>query len=146
MGISIDSGDSDWSVFVLQTAAGQPVIVRSRLGNGEVRDFAAANMMARVRCALSPAHMAENGMPRSTDELDAFEDELIGALQAAEATTYPIVAVTGDGSRDYYFSAGDGGQQLVAALKAVHRERPFEIKPLRIDESKDRLIQSFTPA
>jgi hypothetical protein len=136
---------ADWSVFALQTSGGRAVVVRSRLGNPDVQAFAAANLLARVRCTLPPAQVNEAGMPLDTEALDAFEDELVAQFEQAEAATQPIVVVTGDGSRDLYFSASDGARQLVESLKAIHCERAFEIKPMRIDDSKPQLLKAFTP-
>ena len=64
--ISTSDNSNDWNVFVHQTQDGRPVIVRSRVGDPSVRNFAEANFMARIRCVLPRDQINENGMPLST--------------------------------------------------------------------------------
>ena len=91
---SIGGDGAEWDVFPHKTQDGRPVVVRSRTGQAALRDFAATNFMARVRCLLAPEQVNDGGMPLSTQELDEFEDRLIEALEAAGAHTYEVAVVT----------------------------------------------------
>lgn len=105
--LSISGDDDDWQVFGKTPPNGNEVLFRSRAGNPAVHAFAIENQMARVRCVLAPDQVAENGMPKSTKDVDDFEDSLLGALQAADAGVYLVAVVTGDGNRDLFFAARD---------------------------------------
>jgi len=119
------SGDADhWVMFSRTPKDGQPVFIRSRTGQPDVRAFAEKNFFARLRCTIPPEDLTDAGLPRSTQALDAFEDALLAALTAANARTYLIGVVTAHGVRDLFFSAVEGGE-LSAALKSVEGERPF---------------------
>ena len=119
------SGDGDnWMTFSRTPTASQPVFIRSRTGEPHVREFAEKNFFARLRCTLPAEDVTEAGLPESTEALDAFEDALLAALTAANAQTYLVGVVTGQGVRDLFFSAVEGGE-LSAALKSIEGERPF---------------------
>ena len=105
--LSISGDDDDWQVFGKTPPNGNEVLFRSRAGNPRVHAFAIENQMARVRCVLAPDQVADNGMPKSTKDVDDFEDSLLGALQAADAEVYLVAVVTGDGNRDLFFAARD---------------------------------------
>ena len=105
--LSISGEDDDWQVFGKTPPNGTEVLFRSRAGNPAVHAFAVENQMARVRCVLAPDQVAANGMPKSTKDIDDFEDSLLGALQAANAEAYLIAVVTGEGNRDLFFAARD---------------------------------------
>src|ERR1044072_774371 len=78
--------DSDWKLFGRTGQSGRPLLFRSRTHVPEVREYAAS------------------GRPRSADDLNAFEDSLVGALEAAKAEVYLIALVTGEGHRDLFFA------------------------------------------
>ena len=142
---SSNSGDSaEWNVFAHQTQEGRPVIVRSRVAEPNVREFAAANFIARVRCVLPRDQVNEAGMPLSTAALDEWEDKLLSALEDASARTYEIAVVTGAGARDFFFAAIEGGE-LLAAINAVEGDYPFELQLSRIDGPRDGLLNSLSP-
>lgn len=118
MSISIRGDDDDWQVFGKTLPGKNEILFRSRAGSPAVRAFALENEMARVRCVLEPDQVAENGMPKSTKDLDDFEDSLLGALTAANAEVYLLAVVTGDGNRDLFFAARDL-DDLRAGIKAA---------------------------
>lgn len=110
--------DSDWKLFGRNGQSGKPLLFRSRTHVPEVREYAEQNQMARVRCVIAEGELNDAGMPRSADDLNAFEDSLVGALEAANAEVYLIALVTGEGHRDLFFTARDL-DELRAGLKAA---------------------------
>jgi hypothetical protein len=116
--LSISGDDDDWKIFGKAAQSGNPLLFRSRTRSPAVQAYATENQMARVRCVIAPAELAGNGMPKSTRDLDDFEDSLLGALQAENAEVYLIAAVTGDGNRDLFFAARDL-DDLRAGIKAA---------------------------
>ena len=105
---SIVGDEADWSVFVRTVVSGKPMIFRTRTTSPELHAFAAANVMTRLRCELRPEDQTENGMPASTEALDAYEDKVIEQLKNRSAQTYLIGVVTGEGNRDLFWSGVDG--------------------------------------
>jgi hypothetical protein len=116
---SIEGDETDWIVFSKTVAGHPPILIRSRTSNPDLRAFAEANVLTRLRCELPPEQRTENGMPTSTAELDAFEDKLIDGLKERSAQTYLIAVVTGDGNRDFFWAGADG-----AAIRDVVRAVP----------------------
>ena len=116
--LSISGEDDDWKLFGKTPTGGNEILFRSRTGSPAVRAYALGNEMARLRCVLRPDQVAENGMPVSTRDLDAYEDRLVAALIEANAEVYLIAAVTGGGNRDLYFAARDL-DDLRAGIKAA---------------------------
>ena len=110
--------DSDWKLFGRNGQSGRPLLFRSRTHVPEVREYAEQNQMARVRCVIAEGELNDAGMPRSADDLNAFEDSLVGALEAANAEVYLVALVTGEGHRDLFFAARDL-DELRAGLKAA---------------------------
>jgi len=109
---------SDWKLFGRKGQSGMPLLFRSRTHVPEVREFAEQNAMGRVRCVLADGEASDAGMPKSADDLNAFEDSLVGALEAANADVYLIALVTGEGHRDLFFAARDL-DELRAGIKAA---------------------------
>lgn len=121
------SGDGDdWSTFSRTPPNGKPIFLRSRAGLPHVHDFAEKGFFARLRCTLNPDDVTDAGLPNATEQLDAFEDALLGAIGAAGAQVYLIAITTGQGVRDFYFTASDKAD-LPKALKSIEGERPFTI-------------------
>jgi hypothetical protein len=87
--------------------------------------------------------LTDAGLPKSTQALDAFEDALLGALTAAQAQTYLIGVVTGQGVRDFFFTAVEGGE-LSAALKSIEGERPFTTALAKGDPAPFLLILTLS--
>src|SRR2546430_718203 len=102
--------------FSRTPATGKPNFFRSRAGLPHVREFAERNFFARMRCTMEPDQLTDAGLPKSTEALDAFEDALLAALAEAGAQTYLIAVTTGQGARDFFFTAVDGAE-LPKALK-----------------------------
>ena len=119
--LSISGDDDDWQMFGKTPAGGNETLFRSRAGTPAVRSYALENQMMRVRCALREDQVGEKGMPKSTKDLDDYEDRLLGALTAANAEVYLIAVVTGEGNRDLFFAARDL-DDLRAGIKAAQTD------------------------
>ena len=118
MTLSISGGDDDWKIFSKTGQSGSKLLFRSRARSPEVRDFASQNQMMRVRCVLREDQIADSGMPKSTKDLEDYEDRLIDKLKEANVDVYLVAAVTGEGNRDLFFAARDL-DDLRAAIKAA---------------------------
>jgi hypothetical protein len=138
---SIES--AEWTVFPHQTQDGRPVIVRSRVGESHVREFAEANFMARVRCVLPRDQVDENGMPLSTASLDEWEEKVLAELGAG-ARAHEVAVVTGAGMRDLFFAAVDG-QELLTAISNVEGDFTFELRLAEVDGPREGLLNSLSP-
>lgn len=143
-GISSSDDAAEWNVFPHQTQDGRPVIVRSRLANPAVRQFAETNFMARARCVLPRDQVNENGMPISTASMDEWEDKLLAELERMKADTHEIAVVTGAGVRDLFFAAVDG-DGLLAGVSNVEGDFTFELQLAKVDGPRDGLLNSLTP-
>jgi hypothetical protein len=130
-------------VFSHQTEDRRPVIVRSRVGEPSVREFAQANFMARVRCVLPRDQVNENGMPLSTASMDEWEDKVLAELGAG-ARTYEVAVVTGAGVRDLFFAAVEG-DELLTAIANVEGNFNFELQLAKVDGPREGLLNSLTP-
>ena len=115
--LSISGGDDDWMIFSKTAQSGNKLLFRSRTRSPAVQAFAAQNQMMRVRCVLREDQLADGGMPKSSKDVEDYEDRLIGKLKEADAEVYLIAAVTGEGNRDLFFAARDL-DDLRAAIKA----------------------------
>jgi len=124
---SIAGAEDDWSIFSRKLQSGNDLLIRSRTGNAALSAYAAENFMARLRCVVPPDEVNAAGMPTSTAKLDAFEDSLIGALEAASGEVYQLAVATGDGNRDFYFAARDG-DDLRAAIKAATCDEAIKLQ------------------
>ena len=102
--LSVTGDEDGWQVFGKTPKGGQQSLFRSRAGWPPVREYAIENQMMRVRCVLRPDQVRDDGMPRSTKDLDEYEDRLLGVLAVAEAEVYLIASVTGEGNRDLFFA------------------------------------------
>lgn len=134
-GISISGDDDDWQVFGKTPPGGHEVLFRSRAGSPAVRAYALDHQMARVRCVLAPDQVREDGMPRSTKDLDDFEDSLLGALTAIDAQVCLIAVVTGEGNRDLFFAARDL-DDLRAGIKASTSADTISLKFAPVGEKE----------
>ena len=117
MSLTIGGDGDDWKVFSRNAQTGNKILFRSRTQMPAVEAYASENQMARLRCALAESEIGPGGLPKSTKDLDDFEDSLIGALEAANAEVYLIAIVTSEGNRDLFFAARDL-DELRAGLKA----------------------------
>ena len=99
-------------------SGGNETLYRSRACSPAVRAYALDNPMMRLRCVLRDDQVGEKGMPRSTKDLDEYEDRLLGKLSEANAEVYLIAVVTGEGNRDLFFTARDL-DDLRAGIKAA---------------------------
>ena len=132
----------EWSVFAHQTQDGRPIVVRSRVGEPSVREFAEMNFLARARCALPRDQVTETGMPVSTASMDEWEDKVLAEIGAEQ--TYLIAVVTGAGVRDLFFTAAEE-QELIDAISNVEGNFTFELQLARVDSQRDELLNSLTP-
>ena len=135
---------SDWKLFGRNGQSGKPLLFRSRTHVQEVREFAEQNEMARVRCVIAEGELNDAGMPRSADDLNAFEDSLVGALEAANAEVYMIALVTGEGNRDLFFAARDV-DDLRAGIKAAENAPTISLQLAPIgDDAKASFLDQLT--
>jgi len=98
---------SDWKLFGHPGPSGQPLLFRTRTHAPDVRHYAEQHGMARVRCILADGEANDAGMPRSSKDLDDYEDRLLGKLEEAGADVFLVAVVTGEGNRDLYFALRD---------------------------------------
>jgi len=119
--LSISGGDDDWVIFSKTVQSGNKLLFRSRTRSPAVRAFATGNQMMRVRCVLREDQVAESGMPKSSKDVEDYEDRLIDKLKEANAEVYLVAAVTGAGNRDLFFAARDL-DDLRAAIKAAQTD------------------------
>ena len=116
------SGDEDgWQVFGKTPKGGHQRLFRSRAGWPPVRAYALEHPMMRLRCVLREDQVRDDGMPRSTKDLDDYEDRLLDALIEADAEVYFIASITGDGTRDLFFTMRDP-DELRAGIKAAQTD------------------------
>jgi hypothetical protein len=123
---------------------GRPVVIRSRIGDPAVREFAETNFMARARCVLPRDQVDPDGMPISSASMDEWEGKLLVEIDRINAETYPIAVVTGGGGRDLFFTAADG-DGLVAAINNVEGDFTFELQLSQVDGPREPLLNSLTP-
>jgi hypothetical protein len=116
--MTLSIGGDEWKLFGRKAQSGNEILFRSRTHVPEVQAYANEHVMARLRCALAPSEIGPGGMPKSTRDLDAFEESLIGALKQANAEVYLIAVVTSEGNRDLFFAARDL-DDLRAGIKAA---------------------------
>ena len=136
--------DSDWKLFGRNGQSGKPLLFRSRTHVPEVREYAEQNEMARVRCVIAEGELNDAGMPRSADDLNAFEDSLVGALEAANAEVYLVALVTGEGHRDLFFAARDL-DELRAGLKAAENAPTISLQLAPVGgEAKASFLDQLT--
>jgi len=141
---SIEGSQTDWTVFSRTVAGHPPVFIRSRTSNPELRAFAEANVMTRLRCELPPEQLTENGLPQSTTELDDYEDKLIQALTERNAQTYLIAVVTGEGNRDLFW-AGVEGSDVREVVRASSYNPSFKLKFADVDvDAKSTFLNGLT--
>ena len=119
--LSISGGDDDWVIFSKTVQSGNKLLFRSRTRSPAVQAFATGNQMMRVRCVLREDQVAESGMPKSSKDVEDYEDRLIDKLKEADAEVYLVAAVTGAGNRDLFFAARDL-DDLRAAIKAAQTD------------------------
>jgi len=118
MSLTIGGDGDDWKVFSRNAQTGNKILFRSRTQMPAVQAYASENEMVRLRCMLAESEIGPGGLPKSTKDLDDFEDSLIGALEAANAEVYLIAIVTSEGNRDLFFAARDL-DDLRAGIKAA---------------------------
>jgi hypothetical protein len=119
--LSVSGGDDDWTIFSKTAQSGNKLLFRSRTRSPAVQAFASANQMMRVRCVLREDQVADSGMPKSSKDIEDYEDRLVDKLKEAEAEVYLVAAVTGEGNRDLFFAARDL-DDLRAAIKASNTD------------------------
>ena len=139
---------SDWKLFGRNGQSGRPLLFRSRTHATDVREFAEQNEMARVRCILADGMATDAGMPKSTKDLDDYEDRLLGKLEEAGAEVYLIAVVSGEGNRDLFFAMREFDQLRVGITAAKTDVSSFrlQIAPIGGDAKADFLkLLTLTP-
>lgn len=142
--LSIAGTGAEWVVFMRQTKQGEPVVVRSRAAQHDLRNFALTNVLARLRCVPSDGKTNDAGMPLITEVFDEYEDALISELERCRATVYQIAVVTGAGCRDLFF-AMSRKELLSEAIEKIRADRPFKLQILWLEGQKERLLESLSP-
>lgn len=137
------AGGRTWDFFRGHASNGRVVVVRSRLREESLRGLADLLGVVRVRCSLTARQVNPEGMPLSTRALDEWEQEILTELQAMRAQAYHLAVVTGDGSREHFFAAPDC-EDLITAIRATQKERPFKLGLNKVAGSIDRLLDSLT--
>ena len=146
--MTLSMHSSDWKLFGRNGQSGRPLLFRSRTHAPDVRKFAEQNEMARVRCVLAEGEANDAGMPKSTKDLDDYEDRLIGKLEEANAEVYLIAVVSGEGNRDLYFTMRDFDQLRhgISAAKTDVSSFRLQIAPIGGDAKASFLDQlTLTP-
>jgi hypothetical protein len=143
-GLSIAGDGAEWAVFTRQTMDGKPVVVRSRAARQELKDFAASNIMARLRCIPSDGQVNDAGMPLIIEILDDYEDTLISQLESTKAVAYEIAVVTGAGCRDLFFAIAHK-EELSDAIEKIRASRPFKLQVGWLEGPKEKLLESLAP-
>jgi hypothetical protein len=142
--MTLSMHSSDWKLLGRNGQSGKPLLFRSRTHVPEVREFAEQNAMGRVRCVIAESELNDAGMPRSADDLNAFEDSLVGALEAANAGVYLIALVTGEGHRDLFFAARDL-DDLRAGIKAADNAPTISLQFAPVgDDAKASFLKMLT--
>ena len=139
---------SDWKLFGRNGQSGRPLLFRTRTHDPEVRQFAEQNEMARVRCILADGEANDAGMPKSTKDLDDYEDRLLGKLEEADAEVYLIAVVSGEGNRDLFFAMREFDQLRggITAAKTDVSSFRLQIAPIGGDAKADFLkLLTLTP-
>jgi len=139
---------SDWKLFGRNGQSGKPLLFRSRAHVADLREFAGQNEMARVRCILADGEATETGMPKSTKDLDDYEDRLLGKLEEAGAEVYLIAVVSGEGNRDLFFVMREFDQLRagITAAKTDVSSFRLQIAPIGGDAKADFLrLLTLTP-
>ena len=139
------SGDEDgWQVFSKTPKDGRQRLFRSRAGWPPIRAYALDNHMMRLRCVLREDHVRGDGMPKSSKDLDEYEDRLLGALKAADAEVYFLASVTGDGNRDLFFAMRDP-DDLRAGIKAAKTDiDTFKLQLAPLGDSKAAFLDGLS--
>ena len=143
--MTISMHSSDWKLFGRPGQSGKPLLFRSRTHAPEVGEFAEQNGMARVRCILAEGEANDAGMPRSTKDLDDYEDRLLGKLEEAGAQVYLIAVVNGEGNRDLYFALRDFDELRAGITAAKTDVSSFRLQIAPIDgDAKASFLQQLT--
>jgi hypothetical protein len=140
--------DQNWMVFGKRPPGGNETLFRSRVGSPVVHAYAIDNQMMRVRCVLRPDQVREDGMPKSTTDLDDYEDRLLGKLEEAGAEVYLIAVVSGEGNRDLFFAMREFDQLRagITAAKTDVSSFRLQIAPIGGDAKADFLkLLTLTP-
>ena len=139
------SGDEDgWQVFGKTPPGGHQRLFRSRAGWPPVREYALENQMMRLRCVLRHDQVRDDGMPRSTKDVDDYEDRLLGALAAANAEVYLVASITGEGNRDLFFMMRDP-DDLRAGIKAAQTDiDTFKLQLAPVGDDKAAFLDALS--
>src|SRR3954453_8761701 len=126
---------SDWKLFGRPGQSGQPLLFRTRTHAPDVRQYAEQNGMARVRCILADGEANDAGMPKSSKDLDDYEDRLTAKLEEAGADVFLIAVVTGEGNRDLYFALRDFDELRAGITAAKTDVSSFRLQIAPIDRA-----------
>ncbi|HYX46878.1 MAG TPA: DUF695 domain-containing protein [Sphingomicrobium sp.] len=142
--LSIRGDEDGWQVFGKTPPGGNQRLFRSRAGWPSVRSYSLKNKMMRLRCVLRPDQVRDDGMPRSSTDLDDYEDRLLDALTAANAEVYFIASITGDGNRDLFFAMRDP-DELRSGIKAAQRDiDTFKLQLAPLGDDKAAFLDALS--
>lgn len=142
--LSIRGDEDGWQVFGKTPTGGNQRLFRSRAGWPTVRAYALENSMMRLRCVLREDQVRDDGMPRSTKDLDEYEDRLLDALTAADAEVYFVASITGDGTRDLFFAMRDP-DDLRAGIKAAKTDvDTFKLQLAPVGDDKAGFLDALS--
>ncbi len=114
------AGENDrWMLIERQSSDGSTLLVRTRIGNQEVDDFAKANKVTAIICDILPALTRADGMPTCLDKLHVLEDEIVDAIVRDGGRAFHTASVTGDGRRVVYLAHSSSLQIKDAIAKIV---------------------------
>jgi len=117
MSLTIGGDGSEWKLFGRKAQTGNDILFRSRTQAPEVKAYALANPMVRIRFAV-------------TGTRSDFEQSLLSALERANVEAYLLATITSEGNRDLFFAACDT-KQLREAIEAA--------------DNPDKLVIQFAP-
>ena len=129
-----ETHSSDWKMFGRPGQSGRPLLFRTRTHADDVRFYAEQNGMARIRCILAEGEANDAGMPKSTKDLDDYEDRLLGNLEQAGADVFLVAVVTGEGNRDLYFALRDFEELRAGVTASKSDVSSFRLQIAPIDK------------
>lgn len=117
-GFTVAGVDDTWMLIERAASEGIPLVVRVR--DNEALRSLAEHRPTMIVSAIVPDHeLAANLMLSAewSERLYAFEESLLQQLENDAPTTYQLGAITGNGRREFYFSATDADKVRVIAAQ-----------------------------
>ena len=120
---SVDGSEDSWALLERVSRDDRPLVVRVR-DNGELLAHAERTGLAVVGGRIRSDFLADRGMPSSgiSEDLDAWEDDIIAAIQSQGVEAFALAVVNGDGRKDLVFATA--GEQTLPVASKRWRRRP----------------------